>query len=48
MQSEALKTRRKLVALYRRLAVDTRFKPAERAQFARMADAWGKSLSNKR
>ena len=39
--------RRKLVAAYRRLAQGRRFTPAERAEFARMASAWERTLTPK-
>ncbi len=36
--------RRKLAAAYRKIATGRRFTPAERAEFARMADAWERTL----
>ena len=36
--------RRKLAAAYRKNATAKRFTPAERMEFARMADAWEKTL----
>jgi hypothetical protein len=36
--------RRKLAAAYRKIAAGKRFTPAERAEFARMADAWERTL----
>jgi hypothetical protein len=40
--------RRKLAAAYRKLATGKRFTPAERAEFARMADAWAATLPQKK
>jgi len=40
--------RRKLAAAYRKLATGERFTPAERAEFARMADAWAATLPQKK
>jgi hypothetical protein len=42
--TEPQSVRRKLTEAYRRLAADQRFKTAERAAFARMADAWAATL----
>jgi hypothetical protein len=36
--------RRRFADALRRLAGDKRFTPAERIEFARMADAWAKTL----
>ena len=36
--------RRKLAAAYRKQAAGKRFTPAERAEFARMAEAWERTL----
>ncbi|MCY2954819.1 MAG: hypothetical protein NTU53_23050 [Planctomycetota bacterium] len=36
--------RRKLAAAYRKRAADPTLKPLERAEFARMAEAWAKTL----
>ncbi len=36
--------RRKLAAAYRKVATGKRFTPAERVEFARMADAWERTL----
>ncbi len=39
--------RRKLAANLAKLAGSKRFKPAERTEFARMADAWAATLPKK-
>ncbi len=39
--------RRKLAEAYKKLATGRRFTPAERTEFARMADAWAATLPKK-
>jgi hypothetical protein len=44
---ESLATRRKLAGELHKLSTGRRFKPAERAELARMADAWAATLPKK-
>jgi hypothetical protein len=45
--TEPLATRKRLAAAYRKRSTDKRLTPAERADFARMADAWERTLPKK-
>jgi hypothetical protein len=45
--SEPPAVRRKLAEELRKLATGRRFKPAERAEFARMSTAWAATLPEK-
>ena len=47
IHAEPEHVRRKLAATFAKLASGKRFTKAERAEFARMADAWAKTLPKK-
>jgi hypothetical protein len=45
--TEPESVRRKLAEAYRERSKETRWTPAERASFARMAESWERTLSKK-
>jgi hypothetical protein len=45
---DAEHVRRKVAAAYRKRSTDKRHSPAERAEFARMADAWKATLPKRK
>jgi len=48
LYTEPPAVRRKLAASYRKLAEGKRYTPAERAEFARMAQSWERTLPKKK
>ena len=44
MYTEPVEVRRKLAKAYRKDAANPKWTPAERAEFARMADSWARTL----
>jgi len=48
LYTEPPAVRRKLAASYRKLAEGRKYTPAERAEFARMADSWERTLPKKK
>lgn len=44
LYAEPVSVRRKLVVAYREMAKDRKYKPHERAEFARIADRWERTL----